>query len=187
MACEVRRHGGLGSPPAQEPRGGECPAEEAAGRSNARYGSVEGRRQGKALSPQAKREAVSAIRGKVNISERRACRLVGLSRSVLHYDAKPDHENEVLAARLVELAHERRRFGYRRLHALVEREGTHANHKRIYRLYREAGLAVRRRRKRHGVMIEREQLALPGAPNEVWSIDFVMDALSNGRRVKCLT
>ncbi|RJE49658.1 hypothetical protein SA90_23765, partial [Burkholderia mallei] len=86
----------------------------------------------------------------------------------------------VLAARLVKLAHERRRFGYRRLHALVEREGTHANHKRIYRLYREAGLAVRRRRKRHGVMIEREQLALPGAPNEVWSIDFVMDALSNG-------
>ncbi|AJX56678.1 integrase core domain protein [Burkholderia mallei] len=128
-----------------------------------------------------------AIREKVNISERRACRLVGLSRSVLHYDAKPDHENEVLAARLVKLAHERRRFGYRRLHALVEREGTHANHKRIYRLYREAGLAVRRRRKRHGVMIEREQLALPGAPNEVWSIDFVMDALSNGRRVKCLT
>ncbi|RQS86195.1 IS3 family transposase, partial [Burkholderia contaminans] len=116
-----------------------------------------------------------------------ACRLVGLSRSVLHYDARPDHENEVLVARLVELAHERRRFGYRRLHALVEREGTHANHKRIYRLYREAGLAVRRRRKRHGVMIEREQLALPGAPNEVWSIDFVMDALSNGRRVKCLT
>ncbi|CAJ9131557.1 IS407A, transposase OrfB [Burkholderia pseudomallei] len=94
-----------------------------------------------------------AIREKVNISERRACRLVGLSRSVLHYDAKPDHENEVLAARLVKLAHERRRFGYRRLHALVERE----------------------------------QLALPGAPNEVWSIDFVMDALSNGRRVKCLT
>ncbi|WP_259645825.1 IS3 family transposase, partial [Burkholderia pseudomallei] len=90
---------------------------------------------------------------------------VGLSRSVLHYDAKPDHENEVLAARLVKLAHERRRFGYRRLHALVEREGTHANHKRIYRLYREAGLAVRRRRKRHGVMIEREQLALPGAPD----------------------
>jgi len=57
---------------------------------------------------------VSAIREKVNISERRACRLVGLSRSVLHYDAKPEHENEVLAARLVELAHERRRFGYRR-------------------------------------------------------------------------
>jgi putative transposase len=130
---------------------------------------------------------VAAIREKVNISERRACRLVGFSRSVLHYDAKPDHENEVLAARLVELAHERRRFGYRRLRALVEREGAHANHKRIYRLYRETGLALPRRRRRHGVMIERERLELPNAPNEVCSIDFVKDALANGRRLKCLT
>ncbi|GCB05583.1 transposase [Ralstonia sp. SET104] len=128
-----------------------------------------------------------AIRQKVNISERRACRLVGLSRSVLHYAAQSDSGNEMLKARLVELAHERRRFGYRRLHALLEREGTHANHKRVHRLYREAGLAVRRRRRRHGVMVEREPLALPAAPNEVWSIDFVMDALSNGRRLKCLT
>lgn len=123
----------------------------------------------------------------MNISGRRACRLVGLSRSVLHYEVQPDHENEALTARLVELAHERRRFGYRRLHALLEREGTHANHKRVHRLYREAGLAVRRRRRRHGVMVEREPLALPSAPNEVWSMDFVMDALSNGRRLKCLT
>jgi putative transposase len=130
---------------------------------------------------------VTAIREEVSISERRACRLVGLSRSVLHYEAKADIENEALTARLVELAHERRRFGYRRLHALVEREGIHANHKRVHRLYREAGLAVRRRRRRHGVMIERERLALPSAPNEVWSIDFVMDALSNSRRLKCLT
>jgi len=71
----------------------------------------------------------------------------------------------VLTARLVELEHERRRFGYRRLHALVEREGIHANHKRVHRLYREAGLAVRRRRRRHSVMIEREQLALPSGPS----------------------
>lgn len=124
---------------------------------------------------------------KVKLSERRACRLVGLSRSVLHYETKPNSDNDALSARLVELAHERRRFGYRRLHALVKREGIHANHKRVHRLYREAGLAVRRRRRRHGVMVEREQLALPSAPNEVWSMDFVMDALSNGRRLKCLT
>jgi putative transposase len=83
------------------------------------------------LSPQAKREAVAAMVEKVKLSERRACRLVGLSRSVLHYEAKPDHANETLKARLVELAHERRRFGYRRLHALVEREGIHVNHKRV--------------------------------------------------------
>jgi len=139
------------------------------------------------LSPQARREAVTAIRQKVNVSERRACRLVGLSRSVLHYEAQPDHENEALKARLIELGHQRRRFGYRRLHALLAREGRHVNHKRVHRLYREAGLAVRRRRRRHGVMVEREQLALPSTPNEVWSLDFVMDALSNGRRLKCLT
>lgn len=128
-----------------------------------------------------------AIRQKVNISECRACRLVGLSRSVLHYEAKTASGNEILKARLVELAHEHWRFGYRRLHVLLEREGIQADHKRVHRLYREAGLAVRRRRRRHGVMVEREPLALPAAPNEVWSIDFVMDALSNGRRLKCLT
>ncbi|KIY08390.1 putative a, transposase OrfB [Burkholderia mallei] len=68
-----------------------------------------------------------AIREKVNISERRACRLVGLSRSVLHYDAKPDHENEVLAARLVKLGQNVVDSATAELHALVEREGTHAN------------------------------------------------------------
>ena len=65
---------------------------------------------------------------KVKLSERRACRLVGLSRSVLHYEATPNSDNEALSTRLVELAHGRRRFGYRRLHALIAREGIHANH-----------------------------------------------------------
>ena len=116
------------------------------------------------------------------ISERRACQLVGLSRTVLHYEPKSQPSNEHLQARLTEFAGERRRFGYRRLHALVRREGVRANHKRIYRLYREAGLAVRRRRKRHGVAIERQVLERPAGPNQVWSMDFVSDALANGRR-----
>jgi len=128
-----------------------------------------------------------AIRQKVDISERRAFRLVALSRSVLHYEAQIAPGNEMLKAPPVELAAERWRFGYRRLHVLLEREGMHANHKRVHRLYCEAGLAVQRRRRRHGVMVERERLALPAAPNEVWSIAFVMDALSNGLRLKCLT
>lgn len=72
-------------------------------------------------------------------------------------------------------------INYRRLHILVECEGIHANHKRVHcRLYREAGLAVRRRRRSHGVMIERAQPALPNRSNEVGSIDFVMDALRTG-------
>jgi putative transposase len=121
------------------------------------------------------------------ISERRACQLVGLSRTVLHYASKAQPENEQLQARLVELAGERRRFGYRRLHALVRREGVSVNHKRLYRLYSDAGLTVRRRKKRHGVAVERQALELPSGPNDVWSMDFVSDALASGRRIKVLT
>lgn len=127
------------------------------------------------------------MREATRISERRACRLVGLSRSVLNYESKGPPADAQLKARLVELAGERRRFGYRRLHALVRREGIQANHKRIYRLYSEAGLAVKRRRKRHGVAVERQALERPAGPNQVWSMDFVSDALANGRRIKVLT
>jgi putative transposase len=112
---------------------------------------------------------------------------VGLSRTVLHYAPRMSEENALLEDRIRELAAERRRFGYRRIHALLRREGRHDNHKRVHRIYREAGLAVARRRKRVRVAVEREPLLLPTRPNEVWSMDFVMDALSNGRRLKCLT
>ena len=128
-----------------------------------------------------------AMSTRSEISERRACRLVGLSRTVLHYEPKMSEANTQLGSRIAELAAMRRRFGYRRIHALLRREGSEANHKRVYRLYRLAGLAVARRRKRARVAVEREPLLLPTRPNEVWSMDFVMDALSSGRRLKCLT
>jgi putative transposase len=121
-----------------------------------------------------------------SISQRRACRLVGVSRTVLNYEAKTDPANQALTGRMVELAAERRRFGYRRLHVLLRREGHQANHKRVFRLYQDAGLAVPKRKRRRGVALERQPLTLPEAPNEVWSMDFVMDALSSGRRLKCL-
>lgn len=124
---------------------------------------------------------------KTSISQRRACRLVGLSRSVLNYEPEADVANQALAGRIIELAAERRRFGYRRIHVLLRREGHQANHKRVFRLYQGAGLAVRRRKRRRGVAVERQPLVLPSGPNQVWSMDFVMDALSNGRRLKCLT
>jgi putative transposase len=128
-----------------------------------------------------------AMSARTEISERRACRLVGISRTVLHYEPKMSEDNVVLEERIRELAAERRRFGYRRIHALLRREGRQANHKRVHRIYRGAGLAVARRRKRFRVSVEREPLLLPTRPNEVWSMDFVMDALSSGRRLKCLT
>ena len=109
------------------------------------------------------------------ISGRRACQLVGLSRTVLHYESKVQPENKELKARLVELAGERRRFGYRHLHALARREGVQANHKRIYRLYSDVGLSVRRRKRRHGVAVERQALERPTGPNQVWPPDQSAD------------
>ncbi len=70
---------------------------------------------------------------------------------------------------------------------LLRREGLHVNHKRVYRLYHLSGLGVKRRRRRKGLATERLPLLRPAAPNLTWSMDFVMDALSTGRRIKCLT
>lgn len=127
------------------------------------------------------------MREATGISIRRACRLAGLSRTTFEHEPKVDPENQALTARMIELAQERRRFGYRRIHVLLRREGVQANHKRVHRLYRMAGLAVRRRRRRERVAVERQPLLLPGRPNEVWSMDFVMDRLEDGRRLKVLT
>jgi putative transposase len=138
------------------------------------------------LTPAAKRTAVAEMQAHTAISERRACQLVGLARSTLRYEPRPSCDNDVLQVRIVELAQERRRFGYRRIHALLRREGTEVNHKRTYRLYREANLAVRQRKRRQGVAVSREPLTLPEVRNAVWSMDFIFDSLSTGRRLKVL-
>ena len=121
------------------------------------------------------------------ISQRRACGLVGLSRSVLSYRSEKRRSDAQLQGRLRDLAAERKRFGYRRCHVLLRREGYAVNHKKLYRLYREADLAVKRRKRRRGIAVARQPLELPGRANQVWSLDFVMDSLANGRRLKILT
>jgi putative transposase len=127
------------------------------------------------------------MRATSGISERRACRLIGVSRTVLHYAARPEVSNAVVRSRMIALAAERRRFGYRRIHVMLRREGQCVNVKRVYRLYCQERLQVQRRRKRRGVAVERRPLAVPERPNQVWSIDFVSDSLETGRRIKCLT
>ena len=99
------------------------------------------------------------------ISERQACALVGIYRSTLRYQSRLPDQDEALSSRIVELAQERRRFGYRRIHALLRREGVKVNHKRVYRFYRAAELAVKRRKRRKGVMMPREPLTLPVRSN----------------------
>ena len=127
------------------------------------------------------------MRQGVVISERRACGLVGLARTTLRRVVVEQPGTTALKARIVDLAHARRRFGYRRIHDLLRREGVQANHKKVYRLYREAALSVRKRRRRKFVLADRQSLYVPQRPNETWSIDFVMDTLASGRRIKCLT
>ncbi len=121
------------------------------------------------------------------LSQRRACRLTGLSLSACRYDAYGSVADAHLSGRITELALERRRFGYRRIWQLLRRQGLHVNHKRVYRLYHLSGLGVKRRRRRKGLAAERLPLLRPAAPNLTWSMDFVMDALATGRRIKCLT
>jgi putative transposase len=122
-----------------------------------------------------------------HLSERRACRLVGLSRDSYRHPPQADQATQDLHEKIVEIAHVRRRFGYRRIHDLLRPQFPGVNHKRVYRLYRQANLAVRRRKKGKRPINERVPLQLARTVNEVWSMDFVSDSLSGGRRLKYLT
>ena len=120
-------------------------------------------------------------------SERRACQLVRLSRDSLRNPPKASEQTQALRCRIVDIAHQRRRFGYRRVHDLLRRDFPGVNHKRVYRLYREADLAVCKRKKTKRPVNERVPLQLAKAVNAVWGMDFVSDSLSNGRRLKYVT
>ena len=96
----------------------------------------------KVLTPQAKGQAVAEMQKVTAVSERRACRLVGVSRSTLHYEPWRTEEEQQLRSKIVRIALKRRRFGYRRIHALLRRDSVEVNHKRVCRLFREANLAV---------------------------------------------
>jgi putative transposase len=119
------------------------------------------------------------------LSQRRACELVGLDRSTLRYRYRRT-DDSAIRERLRELAAERRRFGYRRLGWMLAREGLTVNHKKLYRIYREERLMVRRRRGRKRALGTRAPMALPGRTNQRWSLDFVSDTLSDGRRFRIL-
>jgi putative transposase len=131
------------------------------------------------------RRAVVAEWRAAGLSERRACRFLGVGRSSQRYRARRT-QPAGLRERLTELAAGRPRWGYRRLWVLLRREGYAVNWKRVYRLYRQAGLAVRRRRRKRAAVARRP---LPPAtrPNERWSMDFVHDRLTNGRWFRSLT
>ena len=137
------------------------------------------------MTPAARRRAVQQLRERFAVSERRACSVVGVGRSTARYRGRRPDDAE-LRRRLRELAAERRRFGYRRLHVLLRREGLGANHKRVYRLYRAEGLQVRRRARKRAAQTRSPMPAAGSAPNRQWGLDFLSDALAWGRRIRLL-
>jgi len=129
--------------------------------------------------------AVLRLQAVFGVSQRRACRIIGVDRTSVRYRSRrPD--DAALRQRLRELAHLRRRFGYRRLHVLLRREGRLVNRKHVYRLYREEWLTVRRRGGRKRALGTRAPMIVPTAPNQRWSLDFLADQMVDGRRFRIL-
>jgi putative transposase len=137
------------------------------------------------VTPAAKREAVAHLVGTYEMSERRACRLTRADRKTVRYRCRRPRD-EGLRRRLRELASEQRRFGYRRLHVLLRAEGHAVNRKKTQRLYREEGLTVRKRKGRKRAAGSRAPILTEARPNARWSVDFVHDQLSSGRRFRIL-
>lgn len=137
------------------------------------------------VSSAVRREVVAWLQATFEVSQRRACRALGVHRTSIRYQSRRSDVG-LVRQRLRELAEERPRWGYRTLCDLLRREGLRANHKRIYRLYKLDGLALRRRRRKKVARTRREPLELPTRPNERWSMDFMSDQLADGRRFRTL-
>src|SRR5438067_3278222 len=128
--------------------------------------------------------AVEQVREKYAFSQRRACRVMTMAVSSYRYQSR--RSDEPLRTKLLELAREKPRFGYRRLHVLLRRSGEHVNHKRVHRVYRDAGLMIRRKKRKHCVREGRPLVARTSA-NQEWALDFVNDAVECGRTIRVLS
>jgi putative transposase len=148
-------------------------------------GRSEGSAVKKMVAPAAKRQAVAHLQATLGMSERRACMVVGADRTSMRYRSCRTDDGD-LRSRLCELAQQRRRFGYRRLHSLLRRDGITINRKKTQRLYREEGLTVRRRKGRRRATGSRSPAPVLALPNQRWSLDFVHDQLVTGRRFRVL-
>ncbi|MCK1593561.1 IS3 family transposase [Bradyrhizobium sp. 164] len=138
------------------------------------------------VTPAGKRKAVAHLVDAHGMSERRACKAIGCCRMTIRYRTTRA-DDAALRQRMRAIAEVRRRFGYRRLHVLLRREGYLVNHKKLFRLYQEERLAVRRRGGRKRALGTRAPMVVPIAPNDRWSLDFVSDQLTDGRRFRILT
>jgi putative transposase len=125
--------------------------------------------------------AVEHVQLHYAFSQWRTCGLLMVAVSSCRYQAR--HSDEDIRERLVELAREKPRFGYRRLHVLLRRSGEAVNHKRVQRVYREAGLALRRKKRKHRAR-QSASLRQYTAANQEWAMDFAHDAVAAGRAIR---
>ena len=137
------------------------------------------------MTPEAKRDAVAHLCREHEVSQRRACKVLSADRSSVRYQSIRFGDLELRAA-IRRIAGERRRFGYRRIHVMLEREGWRVNHKKLKRLYREERLQVKRRGGRKRALGTRRPMLVPDQVNQRWSLDFVSDAFTDGRRFRVL-
>jgi putative transposase len=149
------------------------------------YDAMKGVDRKKLLGPSQRKAAARALQ-ELGVSQRAACRIARCPRSVAQYRLRRMEDPWVLE-RLKAIANERRRFGYYRLTIMLWREGFAVNHKRVHRIYRAHGLQLRPRRKRGVRYVRGNAIAPVSRPNERWSLDFVHDVLSNGRKFRALT
>ena len=137
------------------------------------------------MTAPARREVVRKITAR-GLTERHALRVINMSASSLRYQPAPDR-NIALRETIVTLAHRYRRYGAGMIYLKLRQGGTVVNHKRVERLYAEAELQLRRRKRKKVPVADRQPLARPEVANAVWSMDFVFDRSADGRVIKCLT
>ena len=137
------------------------------------------------VTPVGKRKAVVHLMEAHQVSQRRACDVLQIDRSTVRYLSRRGDDAELRDA-IKRVSRERRRFGCRRVHVMIAREGFAVNHKKVRRIYTEEKLQVRRRGGRKRALGTRKPMVLPDGPNQRWSLDFVSDALTDGRRFRIL-
>src|SRR5215213_2512157 len=193
LAQPVWRHEGRRDEALEGVGKGERPPEEDRRRPGGGHQHPQGGEPGKLLSPTRRKAAVEHVGQRLGVSERRACRAMGQPRSRQRYEGRKVHRDHALVERMIELSRENPRYGYRRVWAMLRREGWPVNKKRVHRLWRMEGLKVpdkqrkrRRLAKLEGTSENSCTRRRAESRNHVWSYDFVMDETEEGRRLKMM-
>lgn len=188
LETEVFRLGNGGTQTLAAARRREQPAQAGRRRFNFGQADATGHFEKKALRAKQRRQLIKKLIDEYRVSVRRACRICLSSRSLHYFKPQGRRDDRAVRQRIKEIAETRIRYGCTRIHVLLRREGWQDNHKRTYRIYKEEGLNLRSKRpRRNKAAAHREKHPPLTSANECWSMDFVADALFDGRRFRALT